>query len=576
MSIAIGISMGSESATLAVAPASVRDANGMITSGTAALARPTIVAAEDGERSTPAYAAVVDGQTLVGAPARNASIRYPKNSIGSLVPVLSNVQGFEGKIKANVEYKNGEAMLKGFDEAGNKDVAVSGLLTDLLALMVKLGTAAAAGEKVISVVVSVPRYANAELVLAALKKVEMPDAQTVEVIYDDCAAMLANGMGAPTWAPKLHHHGAIVVDAGANATTVSVLTVTGGVMTLLASDFILNASGLDVDAALAKNLVGIFKKKERCDPGEGDSRPMRKLLFSAEKAKKTLTMSQSANCEVEAFFDGHDLAEQVNRGALAAALGGNEVNFFKKTEELVEKVLAKAIESNEDLAISHVVLHGGIMRIPAVQTGMKKRVWDVVENLIENDDQLDMFDDDVIETLDSVPGDEASCLGATIQASLIANGCDQVHGTTSGLPATIGKMERAALTFDIGFWNHSEAPVVDGDGQIEIPDEEEQEEGHDSPKPHQAEQYFSMVVQKGSPLPMEMNLEVPAEASLLLIGRTGYEEYVPLANSVNTPAGDAQNLHLVIKADGQMTITPVPVGESADPTAEPLLSAKIF
>ena len=502
-SVSIGISIGSVSCAVAIVSTAERDVDGVVTREL----RPNIIAAEDGERTTPAFASYGGGELLVGATAKNAYIRHPLRTVSCLPALVGDVKAFieGGIVTAEVaKSDDGEVIVPTADEDGGPH-PVSELLTALLVNIKGLVVDAAGGKSINSIVVSVPRYVNPQPVRTAVEDAQLPG-NNLAVIHDDCAAALANGISGVEWPSASKAEGVLVIDWGANAATVSVLDVSGGAMCLVASDFSTAIGGRTIDAALVKMLIQNFKRKTKMDPGT-DGRPIRKLTSSAEKAKITLSSSQTASLEVEAFFEGMDLMDNLSRGKLDQVLG--ELQLMAKAEVLIGSV----IQTSKGTKITHVVLSGGTLKIPSLSNSLKSRLPAMVAG------------SPGLVILDSVPGDEAAAIGAAIQAAI--SGSEQ--------PST--ELRRRALAYDLCAYSSPSAPSAD------------------APLP---EDGLIVLAKKGAPLPLSLHLKLAEGSgrSLLLVGRVEGEEVsiVPLGDSFEIGA-DAKEITLQARGDGSVVVS---------------------
>lgn len=106
--------------------------------------------------------------------------------------------------------------------------------------------------------------------------------------------------------------------------------------------------------------VAEFKKKNGKDIS-GNLRAVRRLTTACERAKRTLSSSQTASIEIESLFEGIDFFTQITRAKFEDLC----MDLFRKTIEPVDRVLKDAKMSKSE--IDEVVLVGGSTRIPKVQ-----------------------------------------------------------------------------------------------------------------------------------------------------------------------------------------------------------------
>lgn len=137
-----------------------------------------------------------------------------------------------------------------------------------------------------------------------------------------------------------------------------------------------------------------FKKKYKKDPS-GNSRALRRLRTSCERAKRSLSSSTQAYIEIDGFFDGVDFNTSISR----ATFENINSDLFRKTMEPVEQVLKDAKLSKSQ--INEIVLVGGSTRIPKIQQLLKE---------FFNGKELNK----------EINPDEAVAYGATVQSAILS------------------------------------------------------------------------------------------------------------------------------------------------------------
>ena len=127
----------------------------------------------------------------------------------------------------------------------------------------------------------------------------------------------------------------------------------------------------------------------------GDKRSLQKLKREAERAKRTLSSTQTTRIEIEALFDGEDFSETLTRAKFEEL----NMDLFKRTMKPVKKALEDSKMQKSD--IDEVVLVGGSTRIPKVQ------------QLLSN-----FFNGKVLNQ--DINPDEAVAYGATVQGGILS------------------------------------------------------------------------------------------------------------------------------------------------------------
>ena len=85
-----------------------------------------------------------------------------------------------------------------------------------------------------------------------------------------------------------------------------------------------------------------------------------RLRKQCESAKRTLSIQNSAQIEVESLFQGHDLSLTITRAKFEEL----NMDLFKRTIAPVKQVMQDA--GMEKSAVNQIVLVGGSTRIPKV------------------------------------------------------------------------------------------------------------------------------------------------------------------------------------------------------------------
>lgn len=160
--------------------------------------------------------------------------------------------------------------------------------------------------------------------------------------------------------------------------------------------------GEDLDNRMVNYFIAEFKKKYQKDMS-GNLRSLRRLRTACEKAKRTLSSSQTASIEIEALFEGQDFFTQITRAKFEDLC----MDLFRKTIEPVDRVLKDAKISKSE--VNEVVLVGGSTRIPKVVQLIKE-----------------YFNGK--EPLKSLNPDEAVAYGAAVQAAVLSKDKNQSAG----------------------------------------------------------------------------------------------------------------------------------------------------
>jgi heat shock protein 5 len=156
----------------------------------------------------------------------------------------------------------------------------------------------------------------------------------------------------------------LIFDLGGGTFDVSLLNIENGVYEVIATSGDTHLGGEDFDQRLMQHLLKMFKKKTKKDASK-NNKSMQKLRKHAENAKKALSSTHQVKIEIENFFDGIDLNENITRATFEQI----NLDLFKKTMGPVKEVLEQSKLKKSD--IDEIVLVGGSTRIPKVQIMIK-------------------------------------------------------------------------------------------------------------------------------------------------------------------------------------------------------------
>lgn len=356
-----------------------------------------IIPNEQGNRITPSYVAFDEqGDRLIGDAAKNQFSQNPKNTIFEVKRILGRsssdptVREDAKNVPFNIDLTGEKPVIEVEAGTGNRKrlrpEAVSGWILGKMKEIAENYL----GEEVRKAVVTVPAYFNDEQRQATKDAGKIAGLEIVRILNEPTAAALAFGLdrqGAPDVEKNV-----LVFDLGGGTFDVSLLTIDGGVFDVLATAGDTHLGGEDFDQRIVDYFVKLYKKKTGHDV-RGSPRAMAKLRKEAEKAKRTLSSHHVAKLEIEAFFEGADLSEELTRAKFEELNG----DLFRKTMVPVQNVLDAAELTAAD--IDEIVLVGGSTRIPKVRQ--------LVENFFKK------------ESAKGINPDESVAYGAAIQAAVI-------------------------------------------------------------------------------------------------------------------------------------------------------------
>ncbi len=247
---------------------------------------------------------------------------------------------------------------------------------------------AATGQKVESLVVTVPAYYTDKARSSMTKAVDLAGLRCLGLINEPTAAALA-------FLEAKHEDGTFLVyDLGGGTFDVTLLKIEGENVTVLATDGNRDLGGEDInDLLMNKVLEAVAAETGEQLTEDSDLSAYREVRDKVERAKKDLSSAQETKMMVSAF--GDRVCVEITRDQLVELIRP----ILKETKEITERVVADAGLSWSE--ITDTILVGGSTRIPAVR--------EMLERLSGEPPRTD------------ASPDEAVALGAAIYAAKLAS-----------------------------------------------------------------------------------------------------------------------------------------------------------
>jgi molecular chaperone DnaK len=328
---------------------------------------PTVIPNAEGGRTTPSVVAFTkDGQRLVGAPARRQQVTNPQNTVFSIKRFMGRKWDEVSEEMTIVPYEvvkgpNGDARVK----AGGKEYAPPEISAMILQKL-KTDAEAYLGEPVTDAVITVPAYFNNAQREATKDAGKIAGLNVLRIINEPTAAALAYGLDKEGSDQTI-----LVFDLGGGTFDVSVLELGEGVFEVKATNGDNHLGGDNFDKALVDWMVAEFKKDQGIDLSQ-DRMALQRLYEAAEKAKIELSSTMTTQINLPFITATQEGPKHLDLQLTRAKLEELVADLIERTVGPTRQALADAgIDKSK---IDHVVLVGGMTRMPAVQAKVKELI----------------------------------------------------------------------------------------------------------------------------------------------------------------------------------------------------------
>src|SRR6201984_465422 len=327
---------------------------------------PTVIENAEGGRTTPSVVAFTQGgERLVGTVAKRQAVTNPQNTVFSIKRFMGRKEAEVREEEAIVPYKvvagpNGDARV----EAGGQQYSPPEISAMILQKL-KSDAEAYLGDSVDSAVITVPAYFNDDQRQAPRDPGGIPGLDVKRIINEPTAASLAYGLD------KESDQTILVFDLGGGTFDVSVLEIGDGLFEVKSTAGDNHLGGDNFDKAIVDWLVAEFKREQGIDLS-ADPMALQRLYEAAEKAKIELSSTMSTQITLP-------FIPATPEGPKPLDLQLTRAKLEELTHDLLERTVAPTKQALTDAGldsskIDHVVLVGGMTRMPAVQAKVKELV----------------------------------------------------------------------------------------------------------------------------------------------------------------------------------------------------------
>ena len=324
---------------------------------------PTVLENAEGGRTTPSVVAFADGgERLVGTVAKRQAVMNPENTIFSIKRFMGRKEAEVKEEETIVPYK----VVAG--PGGDVRVDVRGKqysppeISAMILQKLKSDAEAKLGEKVESVVITVPAYFNDDQRQATKDAGKIAGLDVKRIINEPTAAALAYGLDKEATDQTI-----LVFDLGGGTFDVSVLEIGDGVFEVKSTAGDNHLGGDNWDKAIVEWMVAEFKRDQGVDLSQ-DKNSLQRLYEQAEKAKIELSSAQETQISIPFITAVDNQPKHLEMRLSRAKLNDLTADLLNRVVSPVKQALSDAGAPD----IDHVVLVGGMTRMPAVQEKVKE------------------------------------------------------------------------------------------------------------------------------------------------------------------------------------------------------------
>jgi molecular chaperone DnaK len=328
---------------------------------------PAVIPNAEGGRTTPSVVAFTkDSQRLVGAPARRQQVTNPLNTIFSIKRFMGRKYDEVSEEMKIVPYEvvqgpNGDVRVK----TEGKDYAPPEISAMILQKL-KADAESYLGETITDAVITVPAYFNNAQREATKDAGKIAGLNVLRIINEPTAASLAYGLDKEGADQTI-----LVFDLGGGTFDVSVLELGEGVFEVKSTNGDNHLGGDNFDKAIVDWMVSEFKKDQGIDLA-ADRMALQRLYEAAEKAKIELSSTMTTQINLPFITATQEGPKHLDLQLTRAKLEEITADLLERTVGPTKQALADAgLDASK---IEHVILVGGMTRMPAVQAKVKELI----------------------------------------------------------------------------------------------------------------------------------------------------------------------------------------------------------
>src|SRR5512141_868061 len=329
---------------------------------------PKVIPNVEGTRTTPSVVAFTEsGERLVGQIAKRQSITNPLNTVFSVKRLIGR-KFSDPEVQRDLKilpYKIVQA------ENGDAHIDIRGKvyspaeISSMILTKMKQTAEEYLGEKVTEAVITVPAYFSDAQRQATKDAGRIAGLDVLRIINEPTAASMAYGLD------KTDAHTILVFDFGGGTFDVSILELGDGVFEVKATNGDNHLGGDNFDKAVVDWMIAEFKKDQGIDLAQ-DKMALQRLYEAAEKAKIELSSTMTTQINLPFVTATAEGPKHLDLQLTRAKLEEITADLLERTVGPTKQALTDAeLDASK---IDHVVLVGGMTRMPAVVEKVKQIV----------------------------------------------------------------------------------------------------------------------------------------------------------------------------------------------------------
>ena len=363
-----------------------------------------IIANDQGNRTTPSYVAFNENERLIGDSAKNQASSNPNNTVYDAKRLIG--RNFSDQVVKNdlknltytVKSASGDKPTIHVEYKKEKKEFTPEQISSMVLTKMKETAEGFLGGEIKDAVITVPAYFNDAQRQATKDAGVIAGLNVLRIINEPTAAAIAYGLDNKNKGET----NILIYDLGGGTFDVSLLTIDDGIFEVKATAGDTHLGGEDFDDRLVNYFIEQFKRKHKKDV-RSNNRSLRRLRGVCERAKRTLSSSNTASIEIDSLIDGVDFFTNITRAKFEELCS----DLFTKTMNPVDQVLRDA--KMDKSSVNEVVLVGGSTRIPKIQK--------LLSNYFNGK-----------ELCKSINPDECVAYGAAVQAAILSGTKDENIG----------------------------------------------------------------------------------------------------------------------------------------------------